>query len=392
MEDILNSIKAFLYDRSVSPLFGAFVTAWAVCNYRVLVILFSSEKYLDKFKGVNEFFAPEALLLAGSTYEFSGVLLHGILYPLIGACFYLFIYPTLAAPVYRFSLRKQGELRQIRQDHENTRLLSAEESREIYKRLADMQEMHETSTEFSHKQIIALNETINQLNTQLSSREDPEIMEEKYKGSIESAKTQITDLKISTDQLQRKIKSMEDAEIKYKTDIATAEAKALKLKSTVDGLESALIQKNKDDKKNSDDTENTKSKKFKFLSSEWFSRVSELNAKARDINAPPAPENLKINLTITRKSADSVDMCLNGGYFEKGLNPDAPTKLTMPESLARRMFLDRDQSAGMQGFMSGQIRVEGDMSKLMAMQSARPSEEQNNLIERIKDETEKMQM
>ncbi len=37
----------------------------------------------------------------------------------------------------------------------------------------------------------------------------------------------------------------------------------------------------------------------------------------------------------------------------------------------------------MQGFMSGQIRVEGDMSKLMAMQSARPSEEQKALIKQI---------
>jgi putative sterol carrier protein len=33
------------------------------------------------------------------------------------------------------------------------------------------------------------------------------------------------------------------------------------------------------------------------------------------------------------------------------------------------MFIKGDQQAAMQAFMSGQIKVEGDMSKLMAMQS-----------------------
>jgi putative sterol carrier protein len=37
--------------------------------------------------------------------------------------------------------------------------------------------------------------------------------------------------------------------------------------------------------------------------------------------------------------------------------------------VAKDMFVKGDQSAAMQAFMSGQIKVEGDMTKLMAMQS-----------------------
>jgi putative sterol carrier protein len=33
------------------------------------------------------------------------------------------------------------------------------------------------------------------------------------------------------------------------------------------------------------------------------------------------------------------------------------------------MFVEGNQQAAMQAFMSGQIKVEGDMTKLMAMQS-----------------------
>jgi hypothetical protein len=120
-----------------------------------------------------------------------------------------------------------------------------------------------------------------------------------------------------------------------------------------------------------------------FLSDEWFAKVAELTAAAGALNVPPSLASLALNLAVTGTTSGTVEMCLNGGNFEKGLNGSAPTKLTLPVDLARRIFLENDQSAGMQGFMSGQIRVEGDMSKLMAMQTARPSEEQKALIKQI---------
>ena len=120
-----------------------------------------------------------------------------------------------------------------------------------------------------------------------------------------------------------------------------------------------------------------------FLSDEWFAKVAELEAAAGSLNVPPALASLALNLSVTGAASGNVDMCLNGGKFEQGHNAAAPTKLTLPVALARRIFLENDQSAGMQGFMSGQIRVEGDMSKLMAMQSARPGEEQKALIKQI---------
>lgn len=125
-----------------------------------------------------------------------------------------------------------------------------------------------------------------------------------------------------------------------------------------------------------------------FLSDEWFAKVAELTAAAGNLNVPPSLASLALNVTVTGAPAGSVDMCLNGGNFEKGLNASAPTKLTMPADLLRKIFLEGDQSAGMQGFMSGQIKVEGDMSKLMAMQTARPSDEQKALLKQILAATE----
>ena len=126
---------------------------------------------------------------------------------------------------------------------------------------------------------------------------------------------------------------------------------------------------------------------LKFLSEDWFSKVEELTDAAGDLNAPSALKDLVLNITVTGDEGD-VDMCMNGGNFEKGHADGAPTKLTLPAELAKRLFIENDQSAGMQGFMSGQIKVEGDMSKLMAMQTVKPSSEQVDLQKQIVEITE----
>lgn len=120
-----------------------------------------------------------------------------------------------------------------------------------------------------------------------------------------------------------------------------------------------------------------------FLSDEWFAKVAELTAAAGNLNVPSTLANLALNLTVTGTASGDVDINMNGGNFEKGHNAAAGTKMILPADLLRKIFLEGDQAAGMQGFMSGQIRVEGDMSKLMALQSARPSAEQQALFKQV---------
>ena len=128
--------------------------------------------------------------------------------------------------------------------------------------------------------------------------------------------------------------------------------------------------------------------KFKFLSAEWFDKVAELKEAAGDLEVPASMHDLVINITVTGSDAGDVDIALHSGMIEKGHHANAPTKMTLPVDLAHRLFIDNDQSAGMQGFMSGQIKIEGDMSKLMAIQTAQPSESQKALQKQILDVTE----
>ena len=123
-----------------------------------------------------------------------------------------------------------------------------------------------------------------------------------------------------------------------------------------------------------------------FLSEEWFSKVNELQTEAGSIDVAEDLKGLQINVTVG-EGDNAVLMCLNQGLFTKGHESDAPANLILTKELAYKILIENDQSAGMQGFMSGELRVDGDMSKIMALQSVQPTPEQKALQSKIQAET-----
>jgi putative sterol carrier protein len=62
-------------------------------------------------------------------------------------------------------------------------------------------------------------------------------------------------------------------------------------------------------------------------------------------------------------------------------NPDLT--LTTDYATAKSVFVDQDQQAGMAAFMGGKIKVQGDMMKMMAMQTGMP---QTDVTKQVQDE------
>jgi hypothetical protein len=123
-----------------------------------------------------------------------------------------------------------------------------------------------------------------------------------------------------------------------------------------------------------------------FLSDSWFDEVEKLRTEAPD--PPDAMKDLVLNIVVSGGPEGDKEIHMAGGNFERGLAEGAPTKLTVPFAVAKSMFIDGNQQAGMQAFMSGQIKIEGDMSKLMAMQAGGgPSPEQEAFTAKIKEIT-----
>lgn len=123
-----------------------------------------------------------------------------------------------------------------------------------------------------------------------------------------------------------------------------------------------------------------------FLTDDWFTTVESLTAQAGELNLPPMLNNLAINLIVTA-AAGNTDLALAGGKLQKGLANHAKTTLTMDGETLRKVFLEFDMTAAMQAFMTGKIKVQGDMSQLMVLQTAKPSPEQKALFKNILAQT-----
>jgi putative sterol carrier protein len=130
-----------------------------------------------------------------------------------------------------------------------------------------------------------------------------------------------------------------------------------------------------------------------FLSDEWIAASKEIREKYAD-EVPPVTASIRINQVVTDvpfgdgevKSyidTSSGQMVMDLGELDA---PDAT--VTTDYATAKALFVDQDQAASMQAFMSGKIKVQGDMMKLMAMQTAIPSNETTDKIaEEIKSIT-----
>ena len=79
------------------------------------------------------------------------------------------------------------------------------------------------------------------------------------------------------------------------------------------------------------------------------------------------------------------DLVLDTGHLD---NPDLT--VTVDYDTAKAILVEGNPQAGMQAFMQGKVRVEGDMAKLMALQ-AQPAGDRPNAAEmaaRLRDITE----
>src|SRR3954469_1131566 len=121
---------------------------------------------------------------------------------------------------------------------------------------------------------------------------------------------------------------------------------------------------------------------YEFLSDEWFRKVDELIAAAGDLKIPPEMRAVEVNVTVTSAGGDKK-LFMKDGLFTVGHKAGATTTLTLTEQLARKIFIDADVGAGVQAFLAGEILVDGDLAKLVAMPTVEPREPQQRLTRQI---------
>lgn len=134
--------------------------------------------------------------------------------------------------------------------------------------------------------------------------------------------------------------------------------------------------------------------KYPFLSEEWMEEAHKIREEFHGQVSAPA-HVVRMNQIITDVPFGDggpikAYMDTSEGELELDLgeleNPDLT--VTVDYETAKAIFVEQNPQAGMQAFMAGKIKVTGDMTKLMAMQSQAPDPVAQQVAERIKEITE----
>ncbi|CAN5723672.1 SCP2 sterol-binding domain-containing protein [soil metagenome] len=131
---------------------------------------------------------------------------------------------------------------------------------------------------------------------------------------------------------------------------------------------------------------------YPFLSDEWLSEAKKIREEYKGKGSPPAHQ-IKMNQIITdvpfgdgsidaHMDTSSGEMKMDMGHME-----GAELTVTLDYETAKAILVDQNPQAGMQAFMAGKIKVQGDMTKLMAMQQGTPDATAQEIATRIKEIT-----
>jgi hypothetical protein len=114
--------------------------------------------------------------------------------------------------------------------------------------------------------------------------------------------------------------------------------------------------------------------RYAFLSDEWLEAVRALRDEYVASGAS-APVELRANLVVTEVPFSDepvlahVDTSRGGLVVEAGHLDAADLRVQVDYATAKALLVDGNPQAAMGAFLEGKVRIEGDVAKLMALQS-----------------------
>ncbi|MEI7859856.1 MAG: SCP2 sterol-binding domain-containing protein [Acidimicrobiales bacterium] len=131
---------------------------------------------------------------------------------------------------------------------------------------------------------------------------------------------------------------------------------------------------------------------YLFLSDDWLDEARSIRAEYEGRGG--IDQAVRVNLVVTEvpfgegpvhahADTSTGELVLDLGHIEP-----ADLKVTIGYDIARALLVEGNPQAGLQAFMQGKIKVEGDIAKLMALQSLSPDPTAAEIAARIQAMTE----
>ena len=118
---------------------------------------------------------------------------------------------------------------------------------------------------------------------------------------------------------------------------------------------------------------------YSFLSDEWIEAARRLRQQYEDqLPEPVLATRINVNVTDVPHLDDGlmlghIDTSEGQTIIEHGHLDNVELTVTVDYETAKAAFVTRDQRKVMESFLTGKILVEGDASKLLALQSTPPN-------------------
>ncbi|WP_323591149.1 hypothetical protein [Aliarcobacter butzleri] len=216
MKDIINSFKAHLYERTSSPLIGAFIFYWIICNYKLIMIIFDGEMKLnEKFDLITTIYPQEKITLWNSFDIYYQILLgNGLLIPLIITLIYILLLPFASNYIYSLWIKHQNKLKKI----SNEKVLTKKEFGDLQRRF--------TKLELSFDDVFSKKD--NEINSLKELLDNKEKINLQIKNNLDSIN-------------QKHIEEINSLTIKYKEELLHQNDEIQRLTDKINGIENKNI-------------------------------------------------------------------------------------------------------------------------------------------------------
>ncbi len=130
VSDIYTSIKAYLYDRTASPLLGSLAVSLTLWNFKILMLFFSNTNYAEKVWEIDYFYSQPYFLADGFSWLTNYWVCLYVL-PVLTTVFYIYVFPWFSHKVFEYSYNKQIDLNNKKKTLQKSELIDADDKEKI---------------------------------------------------------------------------------------------------------------------------------------------------------------------------------------------------------------------------------------------------------------------
>lgn len=161
IKEATNSLKAVLYERINSPIWGTLIISFACFNWESLLILVKDQSpIIERIKYIKETY----FVIDGS------VCYYRLYIPIIVTILILFLIPWIQNQYFVYTESLKTKSKERRDEYEARTRLSLDQSNELRRRIMNIHSSNQEVSSFQEKEISTLNETIKKLQTQLNEQ------------------------------------------------------------------------------------------------------------------------------------------------------------------------------------------------------------------------------